>query len=277
MFVTADKLLNLTRGRSVHAVSYGWDGFSPEFLVYSREGGLEKLPLDEFAFALSDEQLCVGSFRDGAYRPCPFHRHVEYTDQCDFCSRSIIPIQRCLFEPICDGHLCDWDLCKRKHLIYIAFYGEKLKVGMTSSSRIGERLVEQGADAYFTFGEYPNRKAAREMEKRISNELSIPQMHRSTELLDDLWRGPDFERIGAVYERISTAAEGRYAITPGELRPLDRYPIEQPLPERPRLAELASIHEGKVIGLKGRFAVYESSGLRAVSLSSATSRRMVLL
>lgn len=277
MFVTADRLLNLSQGRQVHAVSYSWEQFSPEFLVYSREGGMERLPLDHFAFAVSDEQTCVGSFRGGDYRPCPFHRHVEYSDQCDFCSRSIIPIQRCLFEPICDGHLCDWELCKREHTVYIAFYGSKLKVGMTSTQRLDERLVEQGADAFFTAGKLPNRKAAREMEKRIGRELKIPQMHRSTELLDDLWKGPDFVAIEHAYEQIAKKVEERYGLAASPLVRLESYPIEQPLSEKPRYASLSSLHEGRVVGIKGRFAVYDSGGLAALSLSALTSRKLTLL
>lgn len=277
MFVTADRLLNLQRGKSVHAVSYSWDGFSPDFTVYSKDSGLENLDLDSIAFAVSEEQSCVGSFRSEGYRPCPFHRHVEYTDQCDFCSRSIIPIQRCLFDPICDGHLCDWDLCKRKHQVYIAFYGTKMKVGMTSSERLNARLIEQGADAFFTVASAPNRMAAREMEKKIGKELSIPQMHRSTELLDELWKGPDFGAIAEAYNSICSTIEKTYGIHPSPLTRLDGYPIQQPLLEKPSYVELASIHEGNVVGIKGRFMVYDSEGLKALSLSALTSRRLTLI
>lgn len=277
MFVTADRLLTIATGKSVHAVSYSWDGFSPDLTVYSRDAGLESLNLDSIAFAVSEEQSCVGSFRSDGYRPCPFHRHVEFTDQCDFCSKSIIPIQRCLFDPICDGHLCDWDLCKRKHQVYIAFYGNKMKVGMTSSERLNARLIEQGADAFFTVGTSPNRMAARELEKKISKELSIPQMHRSTDLLDELWKGPDYKDISERYATISSTIEKTYGLSPSDLTQLDGYPLEQPLSEKPSYVELASIHEGRVVGVKGRFVVYEKEGLRAMSLSALTSRRLTLL
>ena len=193
MFVSADRLMAMENGEKLHAISFDWEGYTPRFLTYSfGNARLQELELDAVSFTVSDGQYCTGSFRAEGYRPCPFRRQVVNFAQCEFCSRSIIPIQKCLFDPICDGELCDWDLCRREHMVYIAFYGSKTKVGMTSSGRLTERLIEQGADAYFTVGTFHSRKAAREMEKKISRGLSIAQMHRSADLMNELQKGPDY-------------------------------------------------------------------------------------
>ena len=52
--------------------------------------------------------------------------------------------------------------------MYAAFYGGKVKIGMTSGSRMAERAIEQGADAIVALVDCENRFRAREMEKDIS-------------------------------------------------------------------------------------------------------------
>ncbi len=278
VFVSADRLLAIERGEKMHAISFDWDEYAPHFLTYSsgsRE--LKEIALDEVSFTVSDEQYCIGSFRLEGYRPCPFGRRVINFAQCEFCSRSIIPIQRCLFDPICEGELCNWDLCRREHVVYIAFYGNKTKVGMTSKGRITERLIEQGADAYFAVGTFPSRKAAREMEKRISSELSIAQMHRSAHLMGELQKGPDYDAVKRAYRTLAPDLEDRFQLSPSDVVLLNGYPISQPLESTPAYADLTGIHEGKVIGVKGRILLYRNSGIKALNMAALPSRLITLI
>lgn len=279
VFVSADRLLAIESGDRFHAISFSWDGYEPHFLVYSfHSHQLKEVELDSISFTVSDEQLCVGSFRAEGYRPCPFKRHVIGFDQCEFCSRSTIPIQKCLFDPICDGELCDWDLCKREHVVYIAFYGNKTKVGMTSSGRLTERLIEQGADAYFTVGTFHSRKAARTMEKTISSGLSIPQMHRSADLLQELKNGPDYTSITEIYHRIGDKIARQFTLTPSEIVLLQGYPIRQPLESLPAYSSLIGAHEGEVLGVKGRVLLYKNRDtIRALNMAAIPSRFMTLI
>jgi hypothetical protein len=279
VFVSADRLLAIEGGDRLHAISFSWDGYEPHFIVYSFSSHqLKEVELGSISFTISDEQLCVGSFRAEGYRPCPFKRHVIGFDQCEFCSRSIIPIQKCLFDPICDGELCDWDLCKREHMVYVAFYGNKTKVGMTSSGRLTERLIEQGADAYFTVGTFHSRKAARTMEKNISSGLSIPQMHRSADLLHELKNGPDYTSITEIYHRIGSTIAKQFALTPSEIVFLQGYPIRQPLESLPTYSNLIGAHEGEVLGVKGRVLLYKNNGIiRALNMAAIPSRVMTLI
>jgi hypothetical protein len=276
MFITADRLLAMSSGRRSHAISFYWDGFEPHFEIYSGESGtVGELQMDRFSFTVSEEQKCVGSFRNGAYRPCPLNRHVENMDQCDFCSRTLIPIQKCLFDPICDGEICDWDLCRREHSVYLAFYGGRMKVGMTSTTRIRERLIEQGADAYMVAGRFRSRKAAREMEKKVSQELGISQTHRYSDILSELRTGTDYDVIQSNYSSICSELDKKFDLKCSGLEVLDGYPITQPLESTPLYTDITGFHEGDVIGVKGKIAVYRSSGLRALNLSAIPSRFII--
>ena len=273
MFISADKLLTVEKAEKMHAISFDWDEYAPRFLTYSfGSSRLQEIELDVISFTVSDEQYCIGSFRSDGYRPCPFRRQVINFAQCEFCSRSIIPIQKCLFDPICDGELCDWELCRREHMVYIAFYGSKTKVGMTSSSRLRERLIEQGADAYFTVGTFRSRKAAREMEKKISSGLSIAQMHRSADLMQELQYGPDYGDIDRLYSNIAAGIREHFSLSPSDMVTLKDYPIRQPLESKPTYSKLVGVHEGEVIGVKGRMLLYRNDGIRALNMAALPSR-----
>ena len=134
-----------------------------------------EIDLSRLDMTVSELRSCVGRFEE-EYRPCPQVKIVRGSfDQCDSCAESWIPRQECVFEPKCEGELCDCHFCKRPHLVYAAFYGRKVKIGMTSGSRMAERAIEQGADAIVALVDCENRFRAREMEKDISRLLVLPQ------------------------------------------------------------------------------------------------------
>ncbi len=260
-------------GRAYHAVTFYWEGYTPHLLLYSlKERVIEELDLTSLSIGISDEQMCTGSFRGEMYRPCPFRRHVEGFDQCEFCSRTLIPIQKCLFDPICDGEICGWDLCRREHSVYIAFYGEKAKVGMTSSVRISERLIEQGADAYIVAGTFPSRRAAREMEKRIGSGLGIPQTHRYIEILDELQFAPNFSLIDERASVISSVLWEKFGLSPSPVTRLEGYPIAQPLDGKPVYTDVTGFHEGRIVGVKGKVILYRKDGIKALNIAAVPSR-----
>lgn len=268
----------LLKQRGIHAVSFGWDDFRPVLLGYDvASASLEEVDLSRMAMAVGEGRKCVGSFREGNYRPCPFERQVEFSEQCEFCSRSIIPIQRCLYDPICDGHICMWNLCMREHTVYMAFYSTTVKVGMTSSSRIRQRIIEQGADAYFEVAKLANRKEARALEKKLSAELKLSQAIRMTELLELLSRGAEREKMEEEYERIARVLDERYSLRPSQLHYMDGYPLEIPVKERVLETPVEGIHKGEVVGLKGRLAIYRDGRLMALNMNQVVGRTISMV
>lgn len=258
---------------SLHALEYHWDEFDPHLYCYDTLAeGVCELDLSDVDFEVSRRKVCVGRWDDrGEYIPCPKHAPVDRFGQCPECSEeSFLPVQECVFEPQCDGERCDSDFCRREHVLYIAFFDTKRKIGMSSSRRVGRRLIEQGADAYFIIGKYQTRRKARSAEKEISARLRIPQAHRQEELLRNLSRPIDVPGIEGRYEALVMTLGG--GASPEPLRWLDGYPIELPLRQAPKLKESPGKHRGEYVGIKGKWVIFEENGLRALNLSDIPSR-----
>ncbi len=276
MFARADQLLveRLQDKFPLHAVDFHWEGFEPHLVCFDlREKKISEFDLHDVRFAASKKKTCVGQWDGDEYVPCPKQIPVSRFDQCQECAgESFIPYQDCIFEPRCDGELCDLDFCRREHVLYVAFYDTRMKLGMSSTRRVDRRLVEQGADAYCVIGKFPTRKRARDAEKAISLRLRIPQAHRQEHLLRGLARPVDSEGIRKRHEALAVTLEEAFHLRPEPVTWLDGYPIELPLREVPRLEEAWGRHDGEVVGVKGRWIIFESSGLKALNLPDLTAR-----
>lgn len=143
---------------------------------------------------------------------------------------------------------------------------------MSSTKRVEQRLIEQGADAFSILGSFPSRKKAREAEKSISARMHIPQSHKQEFLLRNLAKAVDIQGIEALHETLRTRLSEAFGLSPEPLRQLDRYPIEQPLRQMPHLVESWGKHKGDYIGVKGRWLVFDSGSLNALNLSDLPAR-----
>ena len=276
MFERADRLwLSQVEPRlPYHAMELDWRGFEPALVCIDRiDDSPVDLDLKRVDFVISERRVCVGRFDGDRHLPCPNSTSVSTFVQCANCAEeSFIPYQECIFEPKCDGDLCDIDFCRREHVLYLAFYNSRVKIGMSSSRRIEKRLIEQGADAYALIGAFPSRKSARTAEKEISADLAIPQAFRQRTLLDDLAKRIDISVVEERYAELSASLETVFGLSPGALQWLDAYPIELPLDARPHLRETPGRHRGEMIGVKGKWLIYHSSGMNALSLADVPSR-----
>jgi len=277
MFVRADQLLiqNHEGDFPLHVLDFHWEDFEPHMICRDlRVEGISEFDLRDVRFAVSRKKTCVGYFDDdGTYVKCPSQMPVSRFDQCPDCaSESFIPFQECIFEPMCDGERCDLEFCKREHVLYVAFYDTHMKIGMSSSRRVGKRLIEQGADAFSIVGSFSSRKKARDAEKSISSGLGIPQAHRQEQLLKSLAKETDIKGIESRHEELTKKLGKEYNLTPEPLHFLDQYPIELPLRQMPELQESWGMHKGQYLGVKGRWLIFDSHGLKALNLSDLPSR-----
>lgn len=275
MFSRADQLrvAEIEKDFRLHALSYHWDNFVPSLLIYNTEDGqLSNLNFEDcLGLSVSKRRLCIGSFVDDQYIPCPEKMRVKRFAQCKDCSEELISIQECLFEPKCDGDLCDSPICRREHAIYIAFFGTTPKVGMTLKKRVGRRLVEQGADAYFIIGTQESRKRARDMEKMIAHKLRITERPTSSNVLRSLNIAKKRGHIEELYHGLSKSLTD-LDFDPGELQFLEEYPLPEPLDQVPKLTESWGMHSGGLLGIKGKYLIYSSNRLMAIDLSDLPSR-----
>jgi len=201
---------------------------------------------------------------------------VDAFAQCQECAADALPIQTCLFEPRCHGERCGRpELCSREHFVYLAFHGDVVKVGMTSSRRLTERGIEQGADAIAPIFRCRSRLEARTLEKEASRRFGLVQEVRLGKIMAQWPVEPSRERIQRSYDR-ALAEIGDWRGTLNEaLTFLDGYPIRR-LPDfRPQLMDVAGIHRGEVMGIKGRTMVHRRDGrVMALDLSALVARTM---
>lgn len=184
-----------------------------------------------------------------------------------------MPVPECLFEPRCNGEICNFKFCGMEHSIYVAFHGNISKVGMTVSERLRERLIEQGADAFMVAARLPGRKSARELESELADKLALRQRVRTIESLAMLREPVPYWEIETAYTEIVGKLEV-LGLKPGQLKFLDGYPINQPLAGMPAEVKGQGLHVGKPVGVKGRIFVYENGGLKALCLQSLPGRHI---
>lgn len=279
MFVRADQLLleQLEDKLPVHVLEFFWDGFDPKLLGRDLSTNkVSEVELGTVGYTVGQSRRCVGRWEDDEYIPCPSAAVLEGSfSQCSACAEeSFIPFQECVFDPKCEGDQCDIEFCKREHVLYLAFYGTMVKIGMSSTRRVDRRLVEQGADAYAIIGSYPNRFRAREAEKDISSRMKIPQGIRQQRLLDNFVSPLDLLSIEARLRSLSEDLAESYGLEVEPIRALSGYPIDLPLRATPKLVETPGRHRGKLLGIKGKWLVYESNGVKALNLSDLPGRRI---
>ncbi|MFH0816421.1 MAG: DUF2797 domain-containing protein [Methanobacteriota archaeon] len=275
MFVRSDSLLEKPgEARSLHVLSFDWNGFDPSVTAWdAARSEVVEMNVWNLNMCVTTARRCVGSFDGEDYFPCPTTRRISGPfAQCQSCAGSWIPVQQCTFEPKCDGTLCDSKFCSREHAVYVAFHGALAKVGMCGGHRVAGRLVEQGADAYALVAALPNRLEARRLESAISKEMKMRQRVMSKEALANYVAPPPWQLMEEKWAELGGRISAKTGSPPGKLARLDKYPLAQPLASAPRLRQTIGPHEGKVIGIKGRYVVYENDGLNALDLSDLPAR-----
>jgi hypothetical protein len=276
MFERADRLWlhEVEPSLMHHAIEFYWNGFEPTLTSVTRCGDeLVDIDLGLVDFVIGETRECVGYIDGGSHVPCPYEAAVTRFTQCAECAgESFIPFQECVFEPKCDGEICDMEFCRREHVLYIAFYDTRAKIGMSSTRRVEHRLVEQGADAFAVIGAFPTRKSAREAEKQMSSRLRIPQAFRQEVVLDGFSRAVDIAGIEDRFSGFATTVEDVFGLRVEALRWLDGYPIDLPLDSPPQLRDTAGRHRGRLLGIKGKWMVYDSGRVSALNLSDVPSR-----
>jgi hypothetical protein len=257
---------------SLHAVSFDWEGFYPHLWSFeSASGEMVDYDFRSLGYKISHHVVCVGNWAGGEYTPCPTSEIVKGGNVCGACATAFLPEPDCLFEPRCDGEECGMRFCKQEHSIYLAFHGYITKVGLTASSRLEQRMIEQGADAYAVIAEVKGRRTARKMEVAVADELVLRQRVRGVESLAAMAEPCPEDEIEKEYERLAERLVP-FGHKVSELKFLRDYPVELPLKRMPVMVKPGGVHRGKALGVKGKFLIFENGGLKALNLQYVTGR-----
>jgi len=264
----------------MHVIHFFWKDLSPHLILHPVVADglslshpkpsliqVHRLSLGEvWNYTVLPGRWCVGRLEEESYLPCPEGRVLKEFHICPRCRASLgKPTLREIFEPE-EG--CEGEICEKPHVVYLAFYGEKMKVGMTPEERLLKRAVEQGADAVGVLLHLENRREARAEEKRISKELRVPQALPAREILAGMSRGFKREVIEERYRRVLEAVGGEE-----ELTILRGYPLER-LSSAPSPWKGKRIH-GRVLGAKGRYIIVQMGGPKAINTGKLLGRVLV--
>lgn len=278
MFTRADTLLFGTADRfRYHVIGFHWSDFEPHLMVFdTQDEKIRYTELDDINLIFSEVKKCIGYFKDGQYHRCPYSALTGAFQQCRSCASTWIAIQECLYEPRCTGERCNCRICGVEHVVYVAFIGKSVKIGMTQMKRLRERGIEQGADAISPLTICDNRLEARKVEKRISQELKIPQKIPVTSAAKDIVNIRPEDVLREALREIRKKASRIASLVDEELIILDGYPVET-LVKPPTLVPLPGYHRGRVIGVKGKFLIYGDSSPRIINLADAPAHFMKFL
>ena len=255
-----------------HVISFEWQGFEPHLHYFDKASNeMGEYDLGKLDINISHHSNCVGNWHGGEYNPCPHDAKVSQGNICQECASAFLPDLACTFEPRCDGEICANRFCQQEHAVYLAFHGEIAKVGMTTSRRINQRMIEQGCDAFSVLAKVDDRASARKLEGSLSEKLALRQMIRELENLFCMTGELPMEIIEARYTEVAAEVE-KIGLRPSPLKYLNEYPLKTPLASMPKPTRIEGHHKGKVLGLKGKFLVYENDGLKAINLQKVAGR-----
>lgn len=237
------------------AVGSGLDQGRPYLDVRDAEGTLRRIDLGaHLNIEVLEERRCTGRWTDEGWTACPHEALADRFDQCPACHP--LPDRDCVFNPRC--HECLESFCQSPHKLYLAFYGELPKIGMTRSQRGDARLVEQGADAFAIIAHAGDRAAARRLEDLVTRRLQVPQSRRADELLPRTAREVPWTAIENAYKALVPRLGEVLGSAPGPLERVTEQFGEYPLPIVPTLAGVQGHHAGDVLGMKGRYLFYRA-------------------
>jgi len=194
---------------------------------------MELLPLSGSLSLGIGRRTCIGTWQAGVYSPCD----SEEVPVCGSCQQ----FDACA---ICTGTcLKDEKTCLQEHAVYIAMFRPDIcKIGVTKTSRLDDRLREQGADVaavadYASDGELARRRE-RELQKRHGIKGTV--RHSQKKLVDTELDWAAWDAIKAKMD-IHDEIKLRYFDSPLWMRPL----------------QAKNMLLGRVIGVKGRLVVLE--------------------
>jgi len=235
-------------------IGFRWNSFEPEFIF---DNG-KTLPLfNQKLDFIVGKRFCIGYVKNGIRRPCPEHRETNGY-QCELCKKldDTLPCVQCV--GICRNWKKRNECMKQTFYIYLATFGDILKVGISNESRIKVRLIEQGADFGVKLFKIKDGALARREEQRIKRLLQIVDRVYGNEKHKRFFLN---EEVGI--KRIVEAIEilkKYYDISP-EIYDLRKYYNLKPIETKfIKIKEGVRI-TGRVVSVKGNLVIMENQNI----------------
>lgn len=149
------------------------ENYEPELIIKNgNENIVIPLIYNSLRFSIG-ERYCIGYTKNNIHFDCPNNNKVENSFQCDICKKldDTLPCTSCI--GACKNFEKRKECMEKDFAIYIALFGNLLKVGISQELRLKHRLIEQGADFGAVIAKVKDGRFARIYEQKIKNYLNI--------------------------------------------------------------------------------------------------------
>lgn len=251
----------------MQAVKYKWlvsrEAAEP-FMVLRAESGLERLKLlGESVSIKAGMKSCIGYYRDGRHFECPQKMALHSGWCCNEC-RMNDDYFLCMQ---CTGAECintkqRQECSELVYYIYLAAFGDLLKVGISLERRIMERLVEQGADMGALIALVKDGKDVRLIEQQICRELGIVDRIRGAQKHELIFGNPNAAALNILNAINSLKGKfSSYMIRP-EIHDLRAYYRLHNVVSEPKKFSVTDGSEisGTIVAAKGNILIFENNG-----------------
>ncbi len=226
--------------------------------------------------ALGAEKYCTGFESENGWQPCPSFAAITAGQKCKACERKDAPLECAR----CNGSIClssskemrDW--CQSApHALYLASFAGVAKVGISASTRVEKRWIEQGADFACKALVFPNGRAARFAESKIAKELQLRLFLRNSEKIKLL----QFNE-GECRESLEKQVQKARLLFPQNTSDAEIQEMSKLCPGYPEKSELEQVAKaqsasGAVLGCKGKLLFLKQGGqIACYELSGAIGR-----
>lgn len=239
---------------SPRIINLFWRDYEPYLMLVDgkREFSLPLMNLD-ISLRLGN-RYCIGYFKDETRVPCPSQAKVKESYQCKLCM-SLDEHMKCAS---CTGEKCllkkRREVCKREeYSVYLAIFGDILKVGISREPRLRLRLIEQGCDFAARIVKVRDGKMARSLEQYIREKLGIVDRVKTEEKANQAVANPQ-AAIGRIFDSLEILREDRRVspyLTFPEIFDLRSFYNIPPQPMELIRVRKGMKLEGRVIGVKG--------------------------
>ena len=259
-------------------LNYRWIHFKPH-LILEKNGKKDHIELmnSKISFILG-EKKCTGYVKTNKIYSCNNFVAVK-EKKCQDCM-----IKDYFYLCIkCDGSMCinekRRDKCRKEnYFIYLSVFDDIIKVGISQSFRLMERLVEQGADFGVKIFQISDGKTVRKMENQIMELLKITDRVSGIEKQKKFFGNPNTS-MRLIFNSIKNLQKSplKSHMTPVEIYDLrDYYNImllnSNPIPLK---IETGLELEGDVKAVKGNImAINTSNGLVSVNINEIIGRKL---
>ncbi|MBI4019253.1 MAG: DUF2797 domain-containing protein [Candidatus Aenigmarchaeota archaeon] len=244
----------------MQVIRYAWKDWKPVFVTSA--GGTMRLFEEELRF-VAGRKRCTGYSRNGKRIECPESAEAGES-KCGNCM-----LRDNFFMCIkCTGNEClnparREECRKEKYFIYLSAFDSLLKVGISQSYRLRERLVEQGADFAAKIAEVQDGKTVRLVEQGIASALGITDRVGGAEKQKRIFGDPNasVKQLLSAISQLQNSGFNEYLINP-EIYDLREYyrlgnVLSSPTPIAVKEGTEIS---GKVTAAKGNILILENEG-----------------